>query len=182
MLKTHSQERGNTSWLIIFRLHVSVSLPHNYVCNWHTASYLYCVCENVLPNCHGSSDWCNCFSRSDSRSHAYTHTDKYSLSLSHTAKCHHRGRWCALFAWLPLFLPNLNINMTHNKRWHLHWLKMAAYLQWFFTKSDRSSLYWHDTSLFFPSFAVNFKLLIHPTCWEKHPSLTVCSCPSMKDW
>lgn len=67
----------------------------------------------------------------------HMHTDKYSLSLSHTAKCFHRGRWCALFAWLLLLLPNLNINMTHSKWWHLHWLKMAAYLQWFFTKTDR---------------------------------------------
>lgn len=94
---------------------------------------------NVLPNCHESSDWCNCFSRSDSGSHAHTHTDKYSLFRSHTAKCFHRGRWCALFAWLLLFLPNLNINVTHSKPWRLHWLKMAAYLQWFFTKCDRSS-------------------------------------------
>ena len=48
---TARRETWSTSWLIIFRLHASASLPCNYACNWHTASYLYCgVCCPTATN------------------------------------------------------------------------------------------------------------------------------------
>lgn len=43
-----------------------------------------------------------------SRSHKETQI--FSVTRAHGSK---RGRRCALVAWLLLFLPNLNINVTH---------------------------------------------------------------------
>lgn len=164
---TARRETWSTSWLIIFRLHASASLPCNYACNWHTASYLYCgVCCPTATNLPiGATAFLG-----QTVDHIHTHTrTQPNIPSLHTTKCFHRGRWCALFAWLLLFLPNLNINMTHSERCHLHWLKMAAYLQRFFTKSDRFS---------FPS----FRLFIYlSNCWGTHPSFTVCSFLSVKD-
>lgn len=141
MFKTDSQERGGT--------HASLFASRlcNYACNWHTASYLYCgeCCPTATNLLIGATAFLG--QTVDHMTSMHTYTDKYSLSLSHKAKCFHRGRWCVLFAWLLLFLPKLNINMTR-KRWHLHWLKMAVYLQWFFTKSDSPHPHMQDSFLF----------------------------------
>lgn len=162
MFKTHSQEKeGNTSWLIIFRLHASAVPLCNYGCNWHMASYLYCgaCCPTATNLLIGAADF---LGQTVDHMHTHTHRQIFTFSLTHTVKCFHRGRWCALFARLLLFLPNLNINMTHSKWWwHLHWLKMAAYLQWFFTKSDRSSVPHRQDRFLFSFF--RWHLLIYPT-------------------
>lgn len=79
MFKTCSQERqglhdGLLFLACMFLLFCSVNMAH---------SKLF-IQKSLLPNCHKSSDWSNCFSRSDSGSHAYTqtrHTHRQTFSF-----------------------------------------------------------------------------------------------------
>lgn len=160
-----------------------LSLLCNYACNWHTASYLYCVSVSVLPNCHEYSDWCNCFFLGQTVDHMHPHTHTthtrsqiFSFSLTHIqAKCFHRGKvMCISRLVAPLPPPGLNINMTHSdgtftdSRWRHTFSGSLPSL------TGSSSSHWRD------SFLLSFFIVVYLFV-PHNPSCTVCYRPSTTD-